>query len=87
MIPENPPIMNIQRKPSAKSIGVRIRSCPPQIVPIQLKILTPVGTAIAMVASAKADVATVPMPVVNMWWLHTPKPMKPIITPEKTITG
>ena len=60
---------------------------PPQSVPIQLKIFTPVGTAMAMVAMAKAAVATVPMPVVNMWWLHTPKPMKPIATPEKTMTG
>jgi hypothetical protein len=64
--PENPPIMNIQTKPSANIIGVRIIRCPPQMVPIQLKILTPVGTAIAIVASANAAVATVPIPVVNM---------------------
>jgi hypothetical protein len=56
-------------------------------VPIQLKIFTPVGTAIAIVARANAEVATVPMPVVNMWWLQTPKPMKPINAPEKTMTG
>ncbi len=41
----------------------------------------------AMVARANAEVATVPIPVVNMWWLHTPKPMKPIIAPENTTIG
>ena len=87
MTPEKPPIMNSQMKPSAKSMGVRIRRWPPHSVPIQLKILTPVGTAIAIVASAKAESATVPMPVVNMWWLHTPKPMKPIMAPENTTIG
>ena len=65
-MPEKPPIMNIQMKPSAKSIGVRMRRWPPHSVPIQLKTFTPVGTAMAMVASAKAEVATMPMPVVNM---------------------
>ena len=79
--------MNIQMKPRAKSIGVRIFRCPPQSVPIQLKIFTPVGTAIAMVASEKAAVATVPIPVVNMWWLQTVNPRKPMQAPEKTTIG
>ncbi len=57
------------------------------MVPIQLKIFTPVGTAIAIVASAKAAVATVPMPVVNIWWLQTEKPRKPIDAPENTTIG
>ena len=87
MMPERPPIMNIQRKPSANIIGVRIVRWPPQRVPIQLKIFTPVGTAIAIVMRAKAAVATVPMPVVNMWWLQTPKPRKPMEAPEKTTIG
>jgi len=47
-------------EPSANIIGVRSRSWPPQRVPIQLKIFTPVGTAMAMVARANAEVATVP---------------------------
>jgi len=41
----------------------------------------------AMVAREKAAVATVPMPVVNIWWDHTPKPRKPITAPEKTTIG
>ena len=37
----------------ANSIGVLNSTEPPHIVAIQLKILTPVGTAITMVASMK----------------------------------
>ena len=66
MMPVKPPIMNNQMKPMAYSIGVRIWIFPPHSVPIQLKIFTPVGTAIVIVASAKAVLATLPMPVVNM---------------------
>jgi len=62
MMPEKPPIMNIQMKPSANIMGVRIARRPPHSVPIQLKIFTPVGTAIAIVANANAAVATVPDP-------------------------
>ena len=40
----------------ANIIGVVKRIAPPHIVPIQLKILTPVGTAISMVLAAKNDV-------------------------------
>ena len=36
-------MMNIATKPMANSIGVVKRIEPPQIVPIQLKIFTPVG--------------------------------------------
>jgi lactoylglutathione lyase len=85
--PEKPPIMNIQIKPRANIIGVRVEIWPPQRVPTQLKIFTPVGTAIAMVAREKAAVAMVPRPVVNMWWDHTPKPRKPITAPENTTMG
>ena len=44
-------------KPRAKSIGVSNRILPPHIVPIQLKILIPVGIAISMVSIEKAEVA------------------------------
>ena len=87
MTPEKPPIMNIQMNPRANIMGVVILRWPFQSVPIQLKIFTPVGTAMAMVAREKAAVATAPMPVVNMWWLQTPKPRKPIQAPEKTTMG
>ena len=67
MIPENPPIINIHTKPTAKIIGAWKRMCPPQSVPTQLKIFTPVGTAMAIVKREKAAVAILPKPVVNMW--------------------
>ena len=73
-------MVNIETKPMANSIGVVKRIAPPYIVPIQLKILTPVGTAISIVLAAKNEFAIGPRPVVNMWWLQTPKPMKPIAT-------
>jgi len=40
-------------KPIAHSIGVQKRIEPPHIVASQLKTLTPVGTAIAMLAAMK----------------------------------
>ena len=67
MIPVNPPIINMVINPRAKSIGVSKRILPPHIVPIQLKILTPVGIAISIVKIENAEVATTPIPVVNMW--------------------
>ena len=67
MIPVNPPIMNMVMKPRAKSMGVSKRIRPPHMVPIQLKILTPVGIAMSMVRIENADVATIPIPVVNIW--------------------
>ncbi len=59
-------MMNIATKPSAKYSGVLNWSEPPQMVPIQLKIFTPVGTAISMVEIAKNESAIGPMPVANM---------------------
>ena len=60
---------------------------PPHMVLIQLKIFTPVGTAMNMVDAANADSATGPRPVANMWWAHTPQPMRPMAMPEKTMTA
>ena len=40
------------------------------MVPIQLKILMPVGTAIRRLMIEKNGSRTTP--VVNMWWAHTP---------------
>jgi hypothetical protein len=57
------------------------------MVPIQLKIFTPVGIAISMVVSAKNVSARGPMPVENMWWLHTPNPRNAMNTPEKTMAA
>ncbi len=54
-------------------------------MPIQLKIFTPVGMAMSIVASENTESAIGPMPVENMWWLHTPKPRKAMKQPENTI--
>ena len=55
------------------------------MVPIQLKIFTPVGIAISIVASEKNESASGPMPVANMWCDHTPKPRNAMNAIENTI--
>ena len=57
------------------------------MVPIQLKIFTPVGTAISIVDSEKNESAKGPIPVENMWWLHTPNPRNAMKAPENTIAA
>ena len=51
----------------------------------QLRIFTPVGTAMNMVDTENAATASGPTPEVNMWWAHTPQPMKPMAIPEATM--
>jgi hypothetical protein len=51
--PFTPPNLNKNKKPVAKYIDVVISITPPILVEIQLKILTPVGTAIIIVAAVK----------------------------------
>jgi len=52
-MPVSPPIRNCTRNPSANSIAVVSRIAPPHMVPIQLKILIPVGTPTAIVVMVK----------------------------------
>ncbi len=40
-----------------------------------------------MVESAKAATEMGPRPEANMWWAHTPQPMKPMAMPETTMNG
>jgi hypothetical protein len=54
-------------KPIAHNIGVVKRIEPPHIVPNQLKILIPVGTAIIIVAAVKYARVSTSIPTVNMW--------------------
>ena len=82
--PLTPPITNIETNAMANSIGVLRLIEPPHIVPIQLKTLMPVGTAISMVVIVNTELATGPRPTVNMWWLHTIQPMNAITTPART---
>ena len=62
-------------------------SFPPHIVAIQLRIFTPVGTAMNIVDTEKAATEMGPRPEANMWWAHTPQPMKPMAMPENTMNG
>ena len=77
-------MMNMAMNPRENNIGVSSRSLPPHMVPIQLKIFTPVGTAISIVEIAKAALVAGPRPTVNMWWLQTNQPMNPITAPANT---
>ena len=86
MTPDSPPMMNMAMNPTANRSGALKLIWPPQSVAIQLKIFTPVGTAMSMVEIANAEFATGPRPTANMWWAHTPQPMIPIAIPEYTTT-
>ena len=52
-IPVSPPTVNKKIKPKAKTVEIESIIVPPQIVANQLKILTPVGTAIIIVVAVK----------------------------------
>ena len=67
MTPEIPPIVNSATRPIANSIDVVNRSWPCAIVAIQLKIFTPVGIAMSIVASENTLSAIGPIPTANMW--------------------
>ena len=51
----------------ANFIAVEYQIFPPHIVSVQLKIFTPVGIAIAIVAIENAATEIGPRPVANMW--------------------
>ena len=87
MTPVSPAHRNWNRNATQNSIGVAKRILPPHIVPSQLKILMPVGTATRNVEVAKKLFAAGVMPTANMWCAHTLKLMKPIAIDAATITG
>jgi hypothetical protein len=61
--------------------------CPPHMVASQLKILIPVGTAIAIVDRTKNVFPAELMPTVNMWWAQTLILIKPMPTVAPTMMG
>ena len=71
-----PPKRNVTRKPIENSIGVSKVSCPFHIVPIQLKNLMPVGTAMRNVVNEKNGSSTAP--VAYMWCAQTATDRAPI---------
>ncbi len=81
-----PPMTNIEMKPSANIMDVVKRSLPPQIVASQLKILTPVGTAMIIEVIMKGTRRNGSMPLVNMWCAHTRKPKMPMARLENAIS-
>jgi len=50
------------------------------MVAIHLKIFTPVGMAIIMVAAVKYARVSISIPTVNMWCAHTINPRNPMDT-------
>jgi len=70
-MPVRPPMRNVIKNPTAMSMAVENHISPRHIVPIQLNILIPVGTAIKRLMMAKKGSRTTP--VVYMWWAHTPR--------------
>ena len=71
--------MNSAMKPSAHSIGVSNEMFPRQSVASQLKIFTPVGTAMTIERDHEERVArAVGRPTANMWWPQTRKPRNAI---------
>jgi hypothetical protein len=78
IIPVSPPTVNRNTNPIAHiRAGVMIKALPCSVA-TQLKILTPVGTAIIMVAAVKYARVSTSIPTVNMWWAQTMKPRSPI---------
>ena len=70
-IPDSPPIVNTAMKPTAQSIGVSKEMFPRQSVASQLKIFTPVGTAMIIELIMKKESSPVGRPTANMWCAHT----------------
>ena len=80
-------MVNNTTRPMANFIADVYQILPPHMVSNQLKIFTPVGIAIAIVAMENTATDTGPRPDANMWCAHTPKPTRPIDAPENTTNG
>jgi len=77
-IPVRPPMENKNTNPiDHKRVGVTANRDPWRVA-IQLKIFTPVGTAIIIVAAVKYARVSTSIPTVNIWWAQTMKPNNPI---------
>ena len=63
--------MKTPMKPTAQSIGVSNEMLPRQSVASQLKIFTPVGTAITIELSMKNESSPIGSPTANMWCAQT----------------
>jgi hypothetical protein len=77
--------VNNTTKAHANNIGVSNVIEPLNIVAIQLKTFTPVGTAISIVDHIKNNSAARGMPTVNIWWAQTTKERMAIESIAQTI--
>lgn len=59
-------MVNKNTNPRDHSIGVSMEMCDPNMVAIHLKIFTPVGMAMIMVAAVKYARVSTSIPTVNM---------------------
>jgi hypothetical protein len=82
--PDSPPMMKTKKNPSTYRSGVSNDSRPVHNVAIQQKICTAVGTTIMMLEAVKKLCPSCGSPVANMWWTHTPKPMKAVAMSDST---
>ena len=86
MIPESPPITNIETKPSANNMGVDKFSRPSHVVASQEKTLMPVGTAMRSVVIIIGTRRYEAIPETNMWCAQTEKPSTRIAHSESAIS-
>jgi hypothetical protein len=86
MIPESPPITNIDTKPRANNIGVFRWIRPSQVVASHENTLIPVGTAIRSVVTIIGTRSQVAIPDTNMWCAQTEKPSTRIAQSDSAIS-
>jgi len=84
-IPDSPPMMNIDTKESAWSIGTSKWMSAFHNVPSQLNVLIADGTAIAMVEIMNEVPSSGFIPLWNMWCPHTIQPRNPMLIIASTI--
>jgi hypothetical protein len=84
-IPVRPPTVKREINPRAHNKCGVIPPFHPNRLESHLKILTPVGTAITIVAAVKYARVSTSSPTVNMWCAHTTHPSSPIAIMAYTI--
>ena len=84
-IPEIPPITNTEIPPTQNSSGVLYSTVPRHSVAIQLRIFTPVGTAIKKELTSTNTRIASGTGAVNMWCAHVRKPRNAIATVDAAI--
>jgi len=84
IMPLKPPSVNKKRNPITQKDRIKLKLAVKNDT-AQLKTLTPVGTAIIIVAAVKYPRVSTSILTVNIWCAHTTQPNPPIDSIEKTI--